>query len=123
MGNGLGVKVPCRSRWWKLLAKGKGVHREVGSEGSRRQSPDSRDTNRIKGCGTWASLRDKTKPITIKRYPSKCGGCGVEAVTLTRGGLRNCPEGTMDSARGPEGFAEVSRGHIRTAGRSEGPNM
>jgi len=29
------------------LAKGKGVHREVESEGSSRQSPAPRNTNRI----------------------------------------------------------------------------
>ena len=29
------------------LAEGQGVRREAGSEGSRRQSPDLRDTNRI----------------------------------------------------------------------------
>ena len=67
MGNGLGVQVPCRSRWWKLLAKGKGVHREVGSEGSRRQNSDPRNTNRIKGCDIGASPRDRMKPVAIKR--------------------------------------------------------
>ncbi len=30
------------------LAEGKGVHREVESEGSRRQSPALRNTNRIR---------------------------------------------------------------------------
>jgi hypothetical protein len=31
--------------------------------------------------------------------------------------------GTMDFARDSEGFAEVSRGRIRTVDRSEGPNI
>ena len=95
----------------------------MGSEGSRRQSSDPRNTNRIKGCGIGVSLRDKAKPVAIKRCRSKCGGCGVEAVTLTRGGLQACPNGTMDSARDSDGSAEVSRGHIRTADQSEGLNM
>jgi len=95
----------------------------VGSEGSRRQSSDSMNKNRIRGWGTGVSSRDRTKPAAINRYFGKCGGCGAEAVILTRGGLQDCPEGTMDSVRSPEGSAEVSRGHIRTAGQSEGPNM
>jgi hypothetical protein len=32
-------------------------------------------------------------------------------------------EKTMDAARDPNGPAEVSRGRIRTAGQSEGPNI
>lgn len=79
--------------------------------------------NGIGGCGTGVSSRDRTKPKAINRYFGKCGGYGVEAVTLTRGGLRSCPERTMDSVRDPDGSAEVSRGRIRTAGQSEGPNM
>jgi len=79
--------------------------------------------NRIGGWGTGVSARDRTKPTAINRYSSKCGGCGAEAVTLTRGGLQDCPSGTMDSVRDSEGTAEVSRGRSRTAGQSEGPNM
>lgn len=78
---------------------------------------------RIGGLGTGVSSRDRTKPAAINRYFGKCGGCGAEAVILTRRGLQDCPEGTMDSVRGPDGSAEVSRGRIRTAGQSEGPNM
>ncbi|MDR3194020.1 MAG: hypothetical protein LBT76_01845, partial [Tannerella sp.] len=33
---------------YQPLAQGKGVHREVESEGSRRQSPESRYTNNIR---------------------------------------------------------------------------
>ncbi len=69
------------------------------------------------------SLRDRTKPAAINRYFGKCGGCGAEAVILTRGGLQSCPERTMDSVRDSDGSAEVSRGRIRTVGQSEGPNM
>ena len=79
--------------------------------------------NRIGGCGTGVSSRDRTKPKAINRYSGKCGGCGAEAAILTRGDLQDCPEGTMDSGRDPDGSAEVSRGHSRTAGQSEGPNM
>jgi len=79
--------------------------------------------NRIGGWGTGVSSRDRTKPAAINRYFGKCGGCGAEAVILTRGGLQDCPERTMDSVRGPDGSAEVSRGRMRTADQSEGPNM
>jgi hypothetical protein len=53
----------------KLLADGKGVHREGGgrgAEGSRRQSPDPRNTNRIPGYIFRTSLREKAKLIAIK---------------------------------------------------------
>jgi hypothetical protein len=63
MDSGLRVKVPYRSGWQKLLAKGKGAYREIRSEGSRRQSPDLRNTNRIEGYGIWVSLRVKAKPM------------------------------------------------------------
>ena len=69
------------------------------------------------------SLRDEVKPIAIKGCRSKCGGCGVKAATLTRGDLQVCPKGTRDSVRDSDGPAEVSRGHIRAAGRPEGPNI
>lgn len=79
--------------------------------------------NRIGGWSTGVSLRDRTKPTAINRYFGKCGGCGVEAVILTRGGLQSCSERTMDSARDSDGSAEISRGRTRTADQSEGPNM
>ena len=52
----------------------------------------------------------------------KCGGDGAKVDALTRGDLPSCPNGTTASVRKPEGAAEVSRGHSRTADRSEGPN-
>ncbi len=47
MGSSYRVKVPSRGWRDQLLAKGKGVHREVESERSRRQTSDLRYTNRI----------------------------------------------------------------------------
>lgn len=69
------------------------------------------------------SSLDRMKPVAIKRYFSRCGGCGVEAVALTRGDLSVSPKRTTDTARDPEGPAGVSRGRSRTADRSEGPNI
>ena len=90
------------------------IHREVEPERSRRQNPDPRNTNRISGCIIGASLRDKAKPVAIKRGCSKCGGCGGKVVILTRGGLETC-QGTKDFVRNPEGFPEVSRGRSSPA--------
>jgi hypothetical protein len=49
MGDDYRVKVPNAPRQKEALAKGKGVHREVESEGSRRQNPDLTNRNFIKG--------------------------------------------------------------------------
>jgi len=48
MGADLEVRVLCGARSWQPLAKGKGVHREVKSEGSQRQIRALRNTNRIR---------------------------------------------------------------------------
>ena len=48
MGADLVVKVHYGAWLWQPLAKGKGVHREVKSEGSRRQNLAPRNTNRIR---------------------------------------------------------------------------
>ncbi|SHJ07186.1 hypothetical protein SAMN02745219_01700 [Desulfofundulus thermosubterraneus DSM 16057] len=49
MGVNLVVKVHCRRGSTSLLAKGKGVHREVESEGSRRQNHGPMNKNPIRG--------------------------------------------------------------------------
>jgi hypothetical protein len=48
MGADLEVRVLYGAWSWQPLAKGKGVHREVESEGSRRQTLAPRNTNRIR---------------------------------------------------------------------------
>ena len=68
------------------------------------------------------SSRDWTKSVAMTTLFGKCGGCGAKVDVLTRGDLPSRPNGTTASARKPEGAAEVSRGHTRTADRSEGPN-
>ena len=57
------------------LAEGQGVRREAESEGSRRQSPDPRDTNRIGGYLDRARRPDTSKPDATKGPGSQCGGC------------------------------------------------
>ena len=65
-GVNLMVKVHCRRGSTSLLAEGKGVHREAESEGSRRQTPEPRNTNLKRGWLIRASLLDKIKPYAIK---------------------------------------------------------
>ena len=48
------------------LVKGKGVYREVGSEGSRRQNLGLMNKNHIRGHMHWTSLQNKMKS---KSYP------------------------------------------------------
>jgi len=74
MGEYLGVKVPCGAWQWQPLAEGKGVHREVGSEGSRRQSPGPTNRNLMSGGRIRASLQYKSKPETAKGCVRKWGG-------------------------------------------------
>ena len=44
------------------IAQGKGVHREVGSEGSRRQTSGLTNRNFIQGIWPWVRLLCKPKP-------------------------------------------------------------
>ena len=49
---------PLQALQWELLAEGKGVHCEVESEGSRRQTLGPTNRNRIKGIyGTDESAK------------------------------------------------------------------
>jgi len=91
MGDNLGVKVPCGGWQHQPLANGKGVHGDVESEGSPRQNPDPRTTNRGRGRHIRASLQDKAKPNAAKGYGGKRGGCGRKVIALTRGGLPDMP--------------------------------
>ena len=111
--------------------------REAGWEGSRRQSRDPRDTNRIRGGAVRASQHAMVKPDVIKGPSRKCGGCAVKVAGLIPGALRGCremPDRRLRADRrvgcdggGREAGArrgEVSRGRS-TGGievRREGPN-
>jgi len=43
----LGVESPLRAEVTGTASLGKGAHREVGSEGSRKRNPDPTNRNRI----------------------------------------------------------------------------
>ena len=65
-------------------------HREVGSEGSPRQSSDPRNTNRIQGPAARMSRLDTVKSVTTKGLSGKCGGARAKAAVLIRGDLSGC---------------------------------
>ena len=95
--------------------------REAGSEGSPRQTPAPRNTNRIEGEAAWVSRQNTAKPVTTKRSSGRCGGGRGKAVVLIQGGLpgvRRCPtttfagwEWTAKAATPVAHQGEVSRGH------------
>jgi len=82
-GRRLGGESPLYAWQRGVLAKSKGVHREVESEGSWRQSPDLTNRNRIEGHLGWVSLQNKTKP---DRCPERQG---VNAAGTWDEGLRS----------------------------------
>ena len=51
------------------LAQGKGVHREVESEGSQRQSSDLRDTNAIRRK-TWGKTAIQVEALKLHGHVS-----------------------------------------------------
>ena len=109
MGADLVVKVHYGAWLWQPLAKGKGVHREVKSEGSRRQNLAPRNTNRIRQVqldepATYGEvLYDQELQVYMRRRHER------KVSVLTRGALPAIEA------------AEVSRGHINRsdAGRAE----
>ncbi len=75
------------------IAEGKGAHREVGSEGSRRRSTALTNRNRIEGP------RERGEPAEYgeaQKLPGRCvgksGGDRGKETGLTLGGLWACPD-------------------------------
>ena len=62
-----GRKSPNRPDSGKVTAKGKGVHREVESEGSRRQTVGPMNKNLVEGWKAGVMLQRKQKP---DNYPN-----------------------------------------------------
>ena len=62
----------CKSRVspnsGNYIAKGKGVHRELESERSRRQTSDLTDRNFIQGILPWVRLQYKPKPYSYSEW-------------------------------------------------------
>src|SRR5207237_3487400 len=87
--------------------------REEGSEGSLSHSHDPTNRNWIVGVERWVSRHKAAKPAFPRLARRKSGGCGAKEYVLIPGDLPLCPEtfGTIVSAMGREGAAEVSRGH------------
>ncbi len=66
--------------------------REAESEGSPRQNPAPRNTNRIEGGAAWVSQHRMAKPVTTKGSSGRCGGGRGKVIALIRGGLSGCPK-------------------------------
>ena len=66
--------------------------REAGSEGSPRQNPAPRNTNRIGGEAIRMSRQNTAKSDTTKGSPGRCGGGRGKVVVLIRGGLSGGPK-------------------------------
>lgn len=90
------VQDPCGPRRPEPLVKGKGVHREVGSEGSQRQSSDPANRNRIEGrhggvdceqSWPWTGTPDSHPDTRV----GKSGGSRMKETQLILGDLRVCP--------------------------------
>jgi hypothetical protein len=101
-------------------------HREVGSEGSPRQSSDPRNTNRIQGWAARMSRQDTMKSVTTKGLSGKCGGARAKAAVLIRGDLAGCrrlPLPTVAPARwrwtGQESAAAIVPAGISIAGKGQ----
>ena len=62
-----GRKSPNRPDSGKVTVKGKGVHREVESEGSRRQTVGPMNKNLVEGWKAGVMLLEKQKP---DNYPN-----------------------------------------------------
>jgi hypothetical protein len=89
-GQQLGGESPLQEAVVLTASRRQRRHREVGSEGSPRQSSDPRNTNRIRGWAAWVSRHDTATPDTTKTSSGKCGGAGAKAAVLIRGGLPGC---------------------------------
>lgn len=90
----------------------KGCHREVGSEGSGRQTPGPRYTKRIGGTHSWARRRQDSKPDS---HPEGVGvyatGIWEESQCAIPGEICPSADDANPVMRWDEGQAEVSRGH------------
>ena len=69
-GSDLEVRVLWGSRWQEPLAEQQPFHREVSWEGSCRQSPGLRNTNRIRGV---YEMGERAKRLEARCHPDRVG--------------------------------------------------
>ncbi len=114
-----GWKSPIQPDGGEGLAQAQGRHREVGSEGSARQTRALTYRNQIGGNRSRTSGQLIAKSISIKGSGRRSGRAAGKAVELTMGGLRRAlgsgvPRKLAEGrAIVSERVAEVSRGHSR----------
>ena len=115
-GHWLEGERPLRRLIAPTVSGRQGRRREAGSEGSRRQNCDLRDTNPIRGCEAGRVGKQQQSPMRSRA--KAVNGAGVQGKwqaslhVLTRGDLGCVPRGTERTERCFERGPEVSRGHI-----------
>jgi len=72
---------------YQPLAEGKGVHREVESEGSRRQNPKLKNTNNIRHILMGWVCQTKRSPITTRVKGVNVVVTWMKVIVLTKGYL------------------------------------
>ena len=125
-GQQLGGESPLQEAVVLTASRRQRRHREVGSEGSPRQSSDPRNTNRIQGWATGVSRQSTAKPDTTKASSGRSGGTRAKAAVLTRGDLAGCRRfrlPTVAPARwrwtGQESAAAIVPAGIEIAGKGQ----
>ena len=123
-GQQLGGESPLQEAVVLTASRRQRRHREVGSEGSPRQSSDPRNTNRIRGWAARMSRPCTVKSVTTKGLSGKCGGARVKAAVLIRGDLIGCrTRPTVTAARwrwtGQESAAAIVPAGIDDAGKGQ----
>lgn len=80
---------------YQPLAKGKGVHREVESEGSRRQNSSPRNTNSIRHI-LWDEFATQNEILKLHRHRGvNTAGIWNESYRLTTGDLTDVQKRSM----------------------------
>ena len=123
-GQQLGGESPLQEAVVLTASRRQRRRREVGSEGSPRQSSDPRNTNRIRGWAARMSRQDTVKSATTKGLSGRCGGARAKAAVLIRGDLIGCRSNpTVTAARwrwtGQESAAAIVPAGIEIAGKGQ----
>jgi hypothetical protein len=95
-----GWKSPIQPDGGEGLAKHKGVHREVASEGSAEQNRDLTNRKRIRGIPGRTSGRLIMKSISIKGQGCRSGRGAGKAIELTPGDLSRVASERLRRSRG-----------------------
>ena len=99
---------------------GKGVHREVESEGSRRQSAGSTNRNRMGGSQAGCIFKSDT---CTESLAVDAAGIKREGESALPGEVCNFAKGLRSSRGGGMKLQKSAEGIVGSFDRAEGPNM